>query len=274
MTNVKKSCRFGWTNGCRAIILYALCLNSSVFSSLATADDSLSPTRTQDRPPESAADGEGAECCRELARVRRQLEAMRLLYAELYLESKGLAEELAGLRLHLANLLGEEPEASEERRQQAALAALLEVGVRHEELYREIFRFGDYLQSVLELVEPSQSLRREIERRYADLTEAVERLELLPSIVAERGGAGWRDREEARILHVEEELRIVILGAGEQHRVAAGSVWTVQDETARTVVRLKVIETRARISAAIPIEGEPERLRVGMRARLTRVGQQ
>ncbi len=221
---------------------------------------------------EELATADRRELQNELAEVRKQLRGMRLLYAELHLENKGLLEELTYLRLQVANLLGEERETSAEKRQAIALEGVLEIQRQHENLYREVYGFGDYLQTFLEIIKPSQVLHQEIERRYDSLLQTVTRLEHLPSIVAWRGGDSLRaNRKKARVLRVENELQVVILGAGENDRVRSGSIWNVVDGAGSSLAKLKVVETRTTISAAIPLEGNLSRIVPGMQTELVEI---
>ncbi len=266
MTNFKKKRRLHWTS---AKVVIILCAAFSIwsFSPLSRAENREPAERPAPAPSEPGTQlpEDQDELRSQLAESQRQLERVRRLYAELYLENKALLDELTELRLQAANLLGRDRERSAEQRQAAALQALREVRQQHEILYRQVHEFGDYLQTVLSVMQPSQALRREIERKYGSLQETAARMERMPSIVAWRGGDPMRGSEEARVLKVEEALQVVILSAGEDDYVRLGSTWRVVDEEGVPLVTLRVVEIRAGISAAIPVRGDLSRLVPGMR---------
>ncbi len=269
MKKNKKKLRPGWTNHVCVITLCTLCLHQSVFIPVATAKSVAALSEAGDEVTEQAIGELDIEQLREeLAQARRQLGEVSRLYAESHLANQQLLEELAVLRLQAVNLMGEHRDRSAAYRQAVAIEALIEVQDQHQDLYREIREFGDYLQTVLAVIEPSPIVQREIEERYASLNDAVFRLEKMPSIVAWRGGDPIPGRNRARIMRVDETLQVVILGAGENDFVRPGSVWQVTDDHGDSVARIRVVETRAAISAAIPVAGNPHRLVPGLMAEL------
>ncbi len=267
MKKIKKKCYKHWTRSIVVIIVCASCLNHHFLSTLIAGQPDEGG---KDKEAGIAqADADVSEPKRKLQETRRQLKELRESYSDLYLKHQAKLEELAQLRMQAANLLGAgaRGEESAERRQAEVLTELLEMHRQHSQLYRQVEEFGDYLQTVLAIIEPSQALRREIERHYVNLQSSVTRVENLPSIVAWRGGAAIEGRSEARVIRVEEELQIVVLDTGAADRVRPGSVWRIDlGDDAQAPVKVRVMETRSDISAAIPVEGDLSLIAAGMTA--------
>jgi len=197
-----------------------------------------------------------------LVRTERDLERLQARYAELYLESRKQADEMEYMRLRIAALLT--GKAEDGGPAAAMVEYLSQVLNSHRELYAAVRRFGDYLETVLDALQPSAGMRREISGRYADLVQAVDRLERMPSIVAGRGGEANRTRRECRILAVNDELQVIVLDAGADDGVRPGGTWRAVDDQGM-VGMLRVIEVRPRISAAMPVDRAAKVFAPGMK---------
>lgn len=259
-----------WTSAFLVIILQTLCLTQYIYPGRAQAEETSR---------QGAEDKESSELPLtilelrwELKETRKQLQKMRQEYAGLYLDSRRQAEELTYLRIRAAEFLSDDQDYSAERRQVMMLEALEEASKEHQELYEAVYRFGDYLTEITEVIEMDQTLRRDIEQRYGELVAVVDRLKLLPSLVAERGGAGNRDPEETRVLKVEDELQFVILGVGETQEVRPGAFWRILSAEGETVAKVRIIAIRNTISAALAVEGPLTEIETGMRAVADRSG--
>jgi len=93
------------------------------------------------------------------------------------------------------------------------------------DLCRQVRDFGDYLTTVLEVLEPSEAIRRGVTERYSALLKSCDRLEQWPSLVAGRGGTG-ADRRKCRVLAVNDDLHVIVLDAGSGDGVREGAVHT------------------------------------------------
>jgi hypothetical protein len=114
--------------------------------------------------------------------------------------------------------------------------------------------FQKYLNTVLEVLQPSDTLKREITGRYKSLTQAAERLENWPSQVAGRGGR-MGGPLESRVVAVNDDLQVVVLDSGSDAGVRTGATARIVSGDGRTVAELRVVEVRKRLSAAEPVKG-------------------
>lgn len=120
-----------------------------------------------------------------------------------------------------------------------------------------------FLSVVLDALDPTTVMRREINDRLDRLEIAVGRLQRLPPEVAGRGGLDDRVKHKARILTVNDELGIVVIDAGSVHEVRPGSTWRVVDD-GEVLANLKVVVLHDALSAAVPLDQALQRLTPGM----------
>jgi len=191
----------------------------------------------------------------ELGATRQQLNDLRRSYAELLVSANKRSEELAELRLQLAGVFAGDMISNDSDADTSEVYGVLEKLIRqHLVFYQNVRHFGEYLETVLDVIKPSKVLREEIVDRYHVLLRDVGRLERMPSLVAGRGGSQIRSRQQCRVLTVNDDLQIVVLNAGLDDGVNPGSVWVLTSDSV-IKARLKVIESRSAISAAIPVNG-------------------
>ncbi len=193
-----------------------------------------------------------------------ELQRLREAYAKLLIQHKETLRELSKLRLQAGVLVGE-PEAERLGILYERAQGRLHTHRLHEQLYRQIDEFGDYLRTVLEVIEPSDELNANIRQRYGRLQHTVTLLENLPSIVAWRGGDLRTGRNETRVLQVEEEFQFVILAVGRLDQARLGESWRIRDSEGAEV-ELRVVETENAVSAAIPVSGDLSWIVPGMKA--------
>ena len=200
-----------------------------------------------------AADKRSAELDAAVAKARNELQQLRSRYAELYLQSQERNRRLEELELQAAHLLVDRQALATGDTAVEALRALEEVRqaqIDHAALVRG---FQGYLSSVLDVMQPSDALRREITTRCDELTNSAQHTLKPLSRVA---GRGRRDLEarSCRVLTVNDDLQVVVLDSGYASGVRRGSRWHVaRDET--DVAQLRVIEVRADLSAAVITDG-------------------
>lgn len=200
-----------------------------------------------------AAEQRAAELSAALQRARNGLDQMRRQNAELYLKCRQLQQELTGVRLSVASMLDGPGNASLGQTLADAVGTVEGVRAEQKKLCSDVRAFGRYLVTVLDVLQPSEALRLEVSEKYAVLVEACDRLDQLPPSVAGRGG----DREgrlESRVLAVNDDLQVVILDAGTDRGVRPGTTWRLL-KRGKAVARLKVVEVRRSVSAAVPEEG-------------------
>ena len=114
--------------------------------------------------------------------------------------------------------------------------------------------FGIYLASVLEVLQPSNTLKNQIDSRYQTVLRAVEAKKNPLSLTVARRGSGNPGDRVCRILTLNDELHVVVLDAGSNAGIRPGANWHVLIDGQRTA-DLKILETRPDVSAALIIRG-------------------
>jgi hypothetical protein len=257
MKKNRKKLIFEWTTAIPITILCALCFDRLTLSA---ADEAPSLSGLQAHLDEArlardAARLEVTQLRSELGVVQGQLDSVRRQYAELLLKARSQAEALTKLQIEITQLLVGAEGTSDGEYAVKVLDALGQTRRQHAGLYQEVREFGEYLEAVLEVIQPSEVLKREINGRFQRLVREIGRLERMPSLVAGRGGNETRVRRQCRVLAVNDDLQVVVLNAGRNDGVYPGSVWFLARDSV-IVGRLSVIESRPAVSAAMPIEGD------------------
>ena len=257
MKKNKKMLKLGWTRAVPLTILCALCFGRLMLSAAddAPREGDLQALLDEARLARDAALLEVTQLRSELGAVRGQLDSVRRQYAELLLKARSQADALAELQLEIAQLLVDGGERRNGDYAVQAFDALGQIRRQHAELYQGVREFGEYLGAVLEVIQPSEVLEREINDRFQDLVREIDRLERMPSLVAGRGGNEPRVRRQCRVLAVNDDLQVVVLNAGRNDGVYPGSIWFLTEDSV-IVGRLSVVESRPAVSAAMPIEGD------------------
>lgn len=266
---MKKKLVAGWTTPIWSFILYALCFTALALPLFGAAESGSGPgvELREAQMARQAAEQRCAELAVQLVRTERDLEKERQRNAELLLQAKRLQETVDQYNLRVAGLLTDQGGADTAQAMAKAVAALETRQSAQQQVSGKVREFKAYLATVLETLQPSEALKKEVLGRYADLTKACDRLELLPPLVAGRGGEA-RTLKECRILSVETDLGIVALDVGLDAGVRPGTVWRVFDGD-KPVAKLQVVEVRPTLSAAVVLEGSVHRLAAGLPAKLS-----
>ncbi len=182
-------------------------------------------------------------------------------YAELYGKAHLLLKQLRELKLSTAHMLNERSAGAAGKR----IAHLVERQQRlqkaHKALYRQLKSFRTYLKTSLGTLNASETMQNEVLSRYQRVLEQSNRLaESLPQ-VAERGG-GKTGKGQCRVLAIAPDLNTVALEVGTAQGAYPGMLWRI-DHGERSRVKLKLVETRRAISAAIVIRGDIKAIEKG-----------
>lgn len=199
-----------------------------------------------------------------LVQTRKDLEALRGRYAELLVSSRKREAETEQLRLEVAKLLFEPDGKPDNSLTAQAVRTLQETYEANAALYRDIRAFAEYLPGVLDALEPSAAIRREVGERLQQLVQLLNRAERLPSSVAGRGGSEDRSHREGRVLAVSDEYQVVILDVGVAAGVRPGMLWSVYNTDDQRTHVLRVVERRSSMCAAMPIKGNLDSIAPGM----------
>ncbi|MDT8389292.1 MAG: hypothetical protein RRC34_02165 [Lentisphaeria bacterium] len=215
-----------------------------------------------------------AELKVSLSQARKDLEALRARYAELLVVSGKREAETEQLRLEIVKTLyganGRQPDDLTVK----AVRALRDSHAANAALHKGVRAFAEYLPGVVEALEPSAVIRREIGEKLDQLVQLTSRAERLPSSVAGRGGKEDRSRRECRVLAVSDEYQTVILDAGALDGVRLGMLWSVYNREGQLTHLLRVVEARETISAAMIIKGHLDSVAPGTLARNDGAGDQ
>lgn len=188
------------------------------------------------------------------AALRKELEQLRSRYADLYLVSRQQRQEQQDLDLRVAHLLTDHREIEAGQALARAVRALREADSGQRDLRVAVEEFGTYLASVLEVLQPSDTLKSQIERRYQVVRSTAEATKNPLSILVARRDSGNPAERVCRILSLNEELQVAVLDAGSDAGVRPGATWHVLVDGQRTA-DLKILETRPNVSAALVIRG-------------------
>ncbi len=258
---MKKSVLCRWKRQIRLAIVGASCLwTLSPPAQGQSAEET--PRRLQEaRIARESAEARNRELAEALARSRRELVKIRVRYADLFLASQEQRDDLERLELRVAHLLNDRGDARAEELAAEAFRSMDQVQQRQYRMAELIRGFGVYLDSVLGVLRASDTLRQEVEERYGEIREAAVRtLKPLP-LVAGRGR--WKSSGgKCRILALNDDLQLAVLDCGRDRRVRPGSEWQVYRD-GEPVARLKVIEVRTRISAAMIQDGSLDAIGIG-----------
>ncbi|MCF7855413.1 MAG: hypothetical protein K9N51_11495 [Candidatus Pacebacteria bacterium] len=208
-----------------------------------------------------------AELSAELRKAAADLRDLRRRYAALYVESQEQAKLIKDYEMSVAALLADQEAIVSSQALAQATAYIRDLRDNQTEMLKLVRQFGQYLETMLDVLQPSTGLRREIEDRFAAVLSVVDRLEQVPSLVAGRDGVNVGTRRQCRVVAVHDQLQIVVLDAGLYHGVRPGMVWRVIEEGTERA-RVQVIELRGQLCAAMPLSGMVRDIAPGMSARL------
>ncbi len=260
---MKKNHGLDWQTFTYEVMVCVLCLSAMPRAWAAPAESGEAVVKLREAEmARQAAEQRCADLSLVLVQTERELEKQRQRYADLYLKAQQAQRDYETLQLRVAPLLVDDTNVASGQALANLLSGLDDRQAEYKRLTVQVRGHGQYLQTVLDALKPSETLRREIQERQAELTRACDRVEALPSLVAGRGGEQSASRE-CRVLSVNPDLGVVVLDAGSATGVRSGSYWRVMDGV-RVVARLRVIEVRSTLSAAMVIEGRVQRLTPAM----------
>ena len=264
---MKKNSQLGWTGVGWALMvctLYLFALNS-LWASDANGLDEPAAKLRETEMARQAAEQKCAELSLNLVQTERELEKQRQRYAELLIQAKKAQDELDAMQACAAVLLLDQAKAGDGKSVAEVLAGLESHQAEVQKLTQGVLEFGKYVQTVLDTVGASEALSKDVQTKFAGLVRTCNRLDALPPIVAGRGGDVNAPRE-CRVLSVSRELGVVVLDAGSSSGIRTGSRWRIQDGE-RVLARLRVIECRSGLCAAVPVEGRLSAMAPGMKVR-------
>jgi len=258
-----------WVRWCRVC---ASCLISVVLAVQAREPDPAAGSlRVREAElARQAAEQRAAELDAALGRAQQQIERLRAENAELRVSLHECRASLALLRQRAAHMLLDRSPAELDRTLQEAVDSLRRMRAARLELAGEVQDFREVLAAALDRLQASVALRKDLLSRCDALVRKARQVEQWPSSqVAGRGGHGAHPLE-SRVLTVNDDLQVVVLDSGSAQGVRIGATARVLDK-GREIGRLRVVEVRPRLSAAIPVKGRLRDFAPGMPVRFGEV---
>lgn len=259
---MKKIAHKRWQFGISAT---TVCILLFFLGTLTSAADGLATAKTASAESIAGKEAEQriVELELELSRVREELSRQRAQYAAFYERSHAVLERMRELELRSAHLLQRKDGEDTVALANQALSALRELGVRQLEVEQSLGDFERYIETMLDVMQPSDAVRREVSERISALRGVVERSLNPLSLVAGRGG-GKSGMTGCGVLAVHDELQLVILDRGFLSGVRIGSEWW-QARDGKVTMKLRVVDARPEISAAVLVQGSLAEIAIGSR---------
>jgi hypothetical protein len=197
----------------------------------------------------------------ELLSARKELERVRERLANNQVALTRLTEELTALRLQAANLLVNPEDTQAAGALAQASREFEEVHGLAQDLYRQLLDYQRGVEAALELqaAPPDSPMRQLLSGRLAIALKKVQEIERLSGGGPETAAG---NRDECRILSLNEALGIVVLDQGREQGAKPGAQWLGGATDA--ALRLQIVEVRAGLSAATLLAGRWQDLRPGM----------
>ena len=258
----KKKTLMGWKNCQIGFILCNLLFCVTVFSQ----QDAVSELRQQLLEARVALESfqeRSRDLENQLAEKDAELEHLRSRYAELLVSTDQATDELARLEISAAHLIGqaENPGGKNDGAAVELLDALALVQRRLLELSDALQRHEKSITAVLDACQPSQPLRQTVEAGLGELTEKMSAV--LQPVTLATTPHQVSDQLSAALLRLDSQTHIAVIDQGFLNGVRVGMTFALTREGA-TLVRLKVIESRALCSAVMLVQGDFRSLAPGM----------
>ena len=185
----------------------------------------------------------------ELRKMRGELDALRSRYAALYVESHQVLRNLREMEAEAARLIQKKQSGDSDK---ADVLEALDLMVRRQlEVRQTLLDFEKCLSSLLEVLQPSEAVKSELERRLAVLKKAVDdSLVPVPQITGSASATG------AQVLSVNSKEETVTLDKGSLNGIRPGKVWCLTDKGGVVIAKLRTIACRQDFSTAVLIEGK------------------
>lgn len=258
---MRKKHRVDWTHFLPVAILCSSCLWTRVCVAGDAAGAVVALELKEAQVARKAAEARTQEAEEALALIQQQLEKLRVRYADLFLESQAQQKRFEQAEIRIGYLLLNREERDSDQLATQAFRILDQIQRQQHEAAQQVETFGTYLDSVLDVLQTSDTLRREVKARYDGVKTAVERtLKPLPQVA----GRGSRDLEgrKYRVMAVNDDLQLVVMDQGYDAGIRAGSYWLVLRD-GRTNAEIQVIDVRGQISAAMVLNGRLNDIGIG-----------
>ncbi len=244
-------------------ICWIILLVFTVFSHLTSSGEpQVSALAFQEaKEAREAAEQRAGQLEAEVLRLRKDLDRVRSSYADLYLQSQSVIERLRLTEVRAAHLLRQKEGDDLGKLSLEAIEALSEASRNQLAVEESLRKFEESLATILDVLRPSDALRRELMGRLQDLRGSVES-SLKPLSIVARRGDGVAGNQGCGVLGVDESLGMVLLDRGSQSGMRSGTTYVLRrgDEL---LAKVRVVEVRVSISAAVLVSGTMSSLAAG-----------
>ena len=207
----------------------------------------------------------------EKKRLSADYARLRSQYADLYIKTYKAINRLRELELSAANLIQSgdgTPKAAQnsnsndsiEGTGHEVLEALELILAKQVELQDALREFSACLGATMDILQPSEAIKAELDKRLEKLKAAVENSARPLTISGKRDGGALRS---CNILSIDEEHGLVLIDKGTIAGMQPGRKLKLPGRDGNPEARLVVVDARAEISAAVMLEGELNALRPG-----------
>lgn len=207
----------------------------------------------------------------EKKRLSADYAKLRSQYAELYIKTYKAINRLKELELSAANLIQSgdgTPKTAQNGNSKDSidgtnhevLEALELVLSKQVELQDALREFSACLAATMDILQPSEAIKAELDKRLEKLKAAVENSARPLTLSARKDGSTLR---LCNVLSIDEEHGIVLIDKGTLAGMQVGRKLKLPGRDGTPDARLVVVDARAEISAAVLLEGELRALRPG-----------
>ena len=207
----------------------------------------------------------------EKKRLSADYTRLRSQYAELYIKTYKAINRLRELEISAANLIQSgdgtpktaqsgNPTDSIDGTGLEVLEALELILAKQVELQDALREFTSCLSATMDILQPSEAIKAELDKRLEKLKTAVENSARPLTISGKKDGGALRS---CNILSIDEEHGLVLIDKGTMAGMQTGRKLKLPGRDGTPEARLVVVDARAEISAAVMLEGELSLLRPG-----------
>ncbi len=186
----------------------------------------------------------------ELRKMRGELDALRSRYAALYVESHQALRNIREMEVNAAHLIQRKQSGDSEK---ADVLEALDLMVRRQlEVRQTLLEFEKCLSSLMEVMQPSEAVKSELDGRLGKLKKAVDdSLKPVSQVFTPVKGA-----VEAQVIAVDRKEEAVTLDKGTLHGVRPGNVWRLLDREGVVIAKVQTIACRSDFCTAVLLQGK------------------